>query len=201
MDNDTNLSKKEIQQITEFLDLDNGFELGQADLAFLFGTSYADPAYIATDLFRQGIIRHIVTTGGTNRVTGVNEAQAHTTILLQAGVPHDWITVEDESTNTLENVIFAIPKLQVTVDLNQVKSIVVITKWYHSRRATMTLKRHMPSGIRYHIRSYTPEGVSPKDWYLHEASRKRVLKEWERIPYYLQLGHIAEIRQEAKAYV
>jgi hypothetical protein len=35
------------------------------------------PAALACDLFQRGVVRYIVLTGGSNRLTGVNEAHAH----------------------------------------------------------------------------------------------------------------------------
>jgi len=83
---------------------------GQADLAFVFGTRHSEPAYIAADLFRRGVVNYVTLTGGNNRLTGENEALAHLAILIRERVPQERIIVEDSSTNTLENVLFARPR-------------------------------------------------------------------------------------------
>jgi hypothetical protein len=62
-----------------------------------------------------------------------------------------------------------------------------------SRRAVMTLKRYMPTGVRFFAHWYEPVGVSRADWHLREDSATVVLKEWELIPQYLQAQAITEI--------
>jgi uncharacterized SAM-binding protein YcdF (DUF218 family) len=121
--------------------------------------------------------------------------------LLQAGVPGDRIVVEDASTNTLENVVNGVSKLRAAMDLGSLASVVVVAKWFHCRRAVMTLKRHMPPGVRYHVLTYAPPDVPRQEWQLHDDSRARVLKEWERIPQYLRLDHLAELAFQDGAYV
>ena len=194
------LTLDEAERITQYLDVNTAVPKS-ADFAFVFGTRHLEPAYMAADLVERGVVRYVVLSGGENRLTGVNEANSHLENLLEDGVPRDRIIVEDESTNTLENVVFALPKMASCIDLRDIKSIVVLTKWYHCRRAMMTFKRHLPAGIRYFAASYEPTGVTCSDWWLGEQGCKRVLKEWRNIPEYLRRGDIAEIREHAGAFV
>ena len=193
------LSREEDERIMQFLDVEAPTD--HADVLFVFGTRLLEPAYIAVDLFKRGVARYVTLTGGKNRLTGQNEARTHLEILAREGVPRERIIVEDASTNTLENVVFALPKIAERVDLDSIRRVVVITKWYHCRRAIMTLKRHMPDGIRYFTRSYEPEGISRADWYLDDVSSAPVLGNWQGIPEYLNRGHLAEIREEDGAFV
>lgn len=109
--------------------------------------------------------------------------------------------VEDESANTLENVLFALPAIDRRVDIGSIESVVVVTKWYHCRRAMMTLKRHLPAAIRYYAVTYEPRGMERSDWWQSEVGRGRVLKERECISKYLAAGDIGEIREENGAFV
>jgi uncharacterized SAM-binding protein YcdF (DUF218 family) len=193
------LSREEAERIAEFLAADAA--PSQADLAFVFGTRHREPAYIAANLFRRGVVNYVALTGGSNRLTGENEAFAHLSILTREGIPQERIIVEDSSANTLENAVFARPKVAARLALESIKAVVVVTKWYHCRRAIMTLKRHLPTGIRYFTRSYEPGDVTRQDWYLHAEAARRVLKEWRCLPAYLQQGHLAEIRREGGAFV
>ncbi len=132
-------SPEEIARITSALNLHAAPV--PADLAFVFGTRLPDPVRLVADLVRQSMARSVVLTGGANGLTGVNEARTHLELLLGLGVPRNLIIVEDTSTNTLENVI-------------------VVAKWFHCRRAMMTLKRHMPLGVRYFTCMYAPKASS-----------------------------------------
>lgn len=95
----------------------------------------------------------------------------------------------------------ALPAIAARIDLQCIEEIAVVAKWYHCRRAVMTLRRHLPSGIRYHTTTYEPEGFARRDWHLDAAVARRVLKETSSIPRYLELGHIAEIRRDGDAFV
>jgi uncharacterized SAM-binding protein YcdF (DUF218 family) len=200
MDAEVLFDKKEIARTTRFLSIESA-EPEQADLAFDFGGRFDDSAYIAADLFKRGVVRYVLASGGYNSVTLANEADAHLAILLSEGVLQDRIIVENEATNTYENALLSLQRVNERLGPESIKSVIAITKWYHCRRAVMTLKRNWPEGIRYYTHSYEPEGVPRLEWHLHQFLTHRVLKELDRIPEYLEAGHIAEIELEDGAWV
>jgi uncharacterized SAM-binding protein YcdF (DUF218 family) len=178
------LSSDEAGRIAEYLTMP-GDEPQHADLAFVFGTHLPQPAHIAANLFERGTVRWVVVTGGKNRITGANEAQAHLQILLARGVPGDRIIVEDESTNTLENVRLALPRIAAHIAIEDMRTVVVIAKWYHCRRATMTLRHGLP-GVRCFAVTYEPPDVTRANWWLSEAGCQKVLKERHLISEYIR---------------
>jgi uncharacterized SAM-binding protein YcdF (DUF218 family) len=198
MSDKTPLSPEQAEHIARFLEL--GAPPRRADLAFVLGTRHAEPARIAAGLYRHGLVRYIVLTGGDSR-SGVHEALAHLQILLEVGVPHKSLIVEQSSTNTLENVTLALPLIADRIGLAHIAAIVVVAKWYHCRRAVMTLKGQLPAGIRYYTRTYEPDVVRRADWHLDPEAARRVLKEWRAIPRYLARGDIAEVRRDGDAFV
>ena len=194
------MDQHQVEHITRYLDVNTAMP-ERASLAFVFGTLHLEPAAVAADLFQRGIVPRTVLTGGVNRRTGILEAPAHLGILLNGGVPRDRIIVESASANTLENVLFSWPKIAACSEPLTIDSIIVVTKWYHCRRAMMTLKRHWPPGILYYGATYEPDGVRRTNWWRSEGGRRRVLKEWRRIPQYLEQGDIAEIQECGDAFV
>jgi uncharacterized SAM-binding protein YcdF (DUF218 family) len=195
-----NLSKNDRVRMTQYIDISTA-EPAQADLAFVFGTRHPDPARIAADLFVRGVVGHVVLSGGKSRVDGTDEARTHLKILLDRGVPREAILVEDRSNNTYENVVLALPDIAARIGLNGIRSVVAVAKWYHSRRAVMTLKRHFPPGTRYYVASYEPDGFERANWHRREPVVRRVIKEWHAIPRYLEQGYIAEISWQDGFYV
>ncbi len=191
---------QEAETITLYLDLCTVIP-EHADLVFVFGTRHPEPAHMAANLVKCGIGHRVVLTGGSNRLTGSVEATAHLEILLSSGVPRECIILECASTNTSENVRFALPGIQQQIHMEMIGSVAVVTKWYHCRRAMMTLKRHLPAGVRYYAVSYEPAGVSRSDWWRSETGIQSVLKEMDRIPRYLASGDIAEIQEENCVYI
>jgi uncharacterized SAM-binding protein YcdF (DUF218 family) len=189
------INPEEGERIARFLDLRTRLPQ-HADCVFVFGTHHPDPAYIAVDLLNRGIASRVILTGGKNRLTGENEADQHLRILLQDGIPRDNIVVEGESTNTQENVVFALREIAKCRDLNGMRSLIAVAKWYHCRRGIMTLKRYMPEGARYFATTYEVDGVTRAGWWLTEEGRKRVMKEQQLISESLARGEIAEVRKD-----
>lgn len=171
------------------------------DVVVVFGTKDLEPAVLAGQLVKRGQAGYVALTGGKNRALSTNEADAHLAVLLKLGVPSSKIILENKSTNTLENVLYILPKLKATIPAGTVASIVVATKWYHCRRAMMTLKRHFPGKARYFALGYEPPGVSRKNWWETEEGIRRVEKELRNIPRYLEKGDIAEVKSVGGWYV
>lgn len=200
MDGSDELTAEAIERITRYLDVD--CLPAQADVAIIFGTRLPTPADLARQLYQQGRIHLLLLTGGRNPRTGEIEAEAHQQLLLEAGVPASQMVVETASTTTLENVRFGLPLLQQRLTLAPGHHVLVISKWYHCRRAMMTLKRQLPPGIRYYAASYEPTVIPRTDeavairrnsWWQQVASRNLILEEWQKIPRYVQQGHLVEV--------
>lgn len=126
--------------------------LAAADLIFVFGTRLAEPALLAVDLYRRHLAPFVVLTGGSGRQQdGLNEAEHHRGLLLGAGVPSDCIILENRSSNTEENVRFALPAIKDRQP--RLQSVIAVVKRSH-RRALITLARYAPSIERIYAVDY-----------------------------------------------
>jgi uncharacterized SAM-binding protein YcdF (DUF218 family) len=189
----------EIRRITRYLDIQATPK--HADVAFVFGSASNIPAQIAASLYQEGIVDYIVLTGGINRESGKPEAEKHLRVLIAEGIPDHKIIFESKSTNTKENVCLAREVMAEKLDLARIKLVVAVGKWYHSRRAVMTLKRFLPPGIRYFTVTYELHNIRRDNWWLNDVGRHYVLKEWNCIPRYLQKGDLALIQPENGPFV
>jgi uncharacterized SAM-binding protein YcdF (DUF218 family) len=199
LQNSLNYKLHEPHKISQYLDLHTSPV--SADFAFVFGTSLSDPTLVAINLYQQRFTSYILLTGGQNRHTGMIESHSHRKKLIMANIPEQHILMEDTSTNTLDNVRNTLPIIIQNFDIQKLRRILIIVKWYHSRRALMTLKRHLPDGIRYYPITYEPENIRRKDWHLYEGNRQQILEEWEKIPKYLAQDHLAKVYKDGNAYV
>ncbi|RYF31890.1 MAG: YdcF family protein, partial [Cytophagaceae bacterium] len=134
-------SHDEAKRITEYMNI--AAPAQEADLLFVFGNALPKPAFIAAEVMAENRAKHVVLTGGNHKREGVNEAESHQKILLECGISPECIILENESQNTRENVLFALPRIIKRLELDDVKSVMVLALWQHCRRATMTLKRHL----------------------------------------------------------
>ena len=126
--------------------------LAAADLIFVFGTRLTEPDLLAADLYRRCLAPFVVLTGGSDRQPdGLNEAEHHQGLLMAAGVPADSVIVENRSSNTYENVLFALPLIEQRRP--NPRSAIAVVKRSH-RRALITLAHHAPSIGRIYAVDY-----------------------------------------------
>ena len=192
-------STEEVREINGSLPV-HDVEFEYADLAIVFGTRFPMPVAIAADLLARGKVPLVVLTGGVNRQTGVVESLTHRDLLLAAGVTPQQIVVEQTSTNTLENVLFALPLIARVVDPGTVLHIAVIAKWHHCRRCLMTLKRWWPVPVTMYPCTYDQPGAPRDGWWLDEPGHATIGKDWFNTPRYLERGDLAEVEWQNGAY-
>jgi uncharacterized SAM-binding protein YcdF (DUF218 family) len=105
----------------------------KADAIIVLGGDSTSRAVRAGELFTRGLAPRIV-------IAGDGDCRYIEDILVQAGVPQDRIEVECLSRNTWENAQFSEPILRRL----GVRSAIVVTNWYHSRRALICFRAAAP---------------------------------------------------------
>ena len=167
---------------------------GNADLGFLFGTRHGVEEFCraAYGLWERQMFPRLLISGGATGGQKLAEANVIADRLVELGVPMEALILETEATNTGENVIFSRRKVEETMGLEGIRSLLVIGKVCAMRRYLMTLERHWPQPRRFAC-AVNYFGVDKANWYAHEEFRARVLSEFEKIPEYLQKDFLREI--------
>ena len=118
----------------------------QSDCIFVLGSHDLRVANRGAELYLQGWAPLLIFSGGLGNVTkGIwteTEADQFAAIAINMGVPASAILVENESTNTGENILFTQELLQER-GLDP-QSFLVVQKPYMERRSYATFKRHWP---------------------------------------------------------
>lgn len=126
------------------------------------------------DLYRRGLAPQLWHTGYA--------AQRASTIglLLNVDLPQETIHyLPSDSTWEDGQAIVTVAKQR------HVKHILVVTSWFHSRRAICTIKRQLAgSGIKVSYDAPPASRGGPNDWWKHRLSRRQVLGELIKLPYY-----------------
>ena len=185
------MNPKKINKITEYIFLKSNPQ--KADLALVFGTRHQEAINKVYELYHKGLVPRILVSGGTNRVTGENEAWKMREKLIELGINRKDIILEDQSTNSLENVLFSEKVIKQKFGFERMKKIIAVVKHYHSRRALMTLKRHFPDDINLIPVTYEIYGFTAYNWFDKAIGKEKVLDEWNKIPRYLANGDIEEL--------
>ncbi len=185
------MNPEEIKKITEYIFLKSNPQ--KADLALVFGTHHQEAVNKVYALYRDGLVSKILVSGGTNKVTGENEALQMSNKLIQLGVKNNDIILERKSTNSLENVLFSKQVIGEKIGFEKIRKIIAVVKHYHSRRALMTLKKHFPNTVELIPATYEIYGFTQENWFKNKVGKEKVLNEWKKIPEYLLKGDIEEI--------
>lgn len=167
--------------------------LRPADLLFMFGTreDIALRADTAARLWREGLFRWSIVSGGVTPGSEQSECTIIKAAMVAAGIPADGILEEHGATNTGENVIFSLPVIDAALGLQNIRSVICLGNTWTARRYPMTLHRHWPEveKMLLTVDSFaTPRAL----WHTDVEFRRRVLHEWDKIEPYKARGFIAE---------
>ncbi|MGH7940951.1 MAG: YdcF family protein [Limisphaerales bacterium] len=109
-------------------------------------------------------------------VSGAGDDEINRRILVRAGVPAQDIKVERKSKTTRENARFCDDVLKA----KNVKSAILVTSWYHSRRALKTFE-HFAPGIKFYSR---PAYFNYKSAHWDREFSRRVYLEYVKLAGY-----------------
>jgi hypothetical protein len=121
-------------------------QLIKADCILVLGSHDTRVAERGAQLFLDGWAPFLIFSGGlgrlTDRIWTRPEAEIFAEIAVQMGVPKEKILLEDQSTNTGENITFT-KKLLENKGL-RFNKFIVVQKPYMERRAYTTVKKRWP---------------------------------------------------------
>jgi uncharacterized SAM-binding protein YcdF (DUF218 family) len=157
----------------KFLTVDSGPVT--ADVLVVVGGGQHERALRAAQLFNQHAAPRIL-------ITGAGDNEINRRQLIASGVPARLIEVENQSSNTFENAEFAGKLLRA----EKVHSAILVTSWYHARRAEKTFQHFVPE-VRFYSRpSYF--GFDRADWQ-KSTLNKRMRLEFLKLPgYWIRYG-------------
>lgn len=132
------------QQLWDYHHMDH--ELAPSDCIFALGSHDLRVANRAAELYLQGLAPLVIFSGGLGNVTKgvwtVPEADQFAAIAIKMGVPAAAILIENQSTNTGENILFT-QKILDEKGLSP-NRFIVVQKPYMERRSFATFKKHWP---------------------------------------------------------
>ncbi|MEI8287863.1 MAG: YdcF family protein [Verrucomicrobiota bacterium] len=139
-----------------------------ADAMVVLGGFTTERPQRAAELFQSGEAPKIILSG---RGDGLVNRQR----LRKLGVPENAVIVEDRSTSTFENAQFSIPLLRQMGG----RRVIIVTSWYHSRRALATF-RHLAPDLQFYSRPA---------WLGYETGNRKLIRGYMRLEYPKLLGY------------
>lgn len=168
-------------------------DLPRADcLAVLAGSgAYVERTKLAAQLFNEGRAPKILLTGdhmpgpwSTVHQRNLSFAERAVAELRTAGVPSDRIEVLPQRVSSTHDEAVALREYAVAHNL---RSLLVVTSAYHSRRARWTLRRAFAeSGVEVGLSpvSLDERAPSPATWWLSGQGWSTIATEYVKLVYY-----------------
>jgi uncharacterized SAM-binding protein YcdF (DUF218 family) len=157
----------------DVLTVDSGM-VNAGAIIVLGGGSHERPLR-AVELFKENAAPRII-------ISGEGDDEINRQLLLKARVPAAAIEVEGKSRTTRENAEFTIKLLRA----EKIRNAILVTSWYHSRRALKTFEHFAPDITFYSRPSYF--AFARDDWKTLGIS-KRMRMEFLKLPgYWIRYG-------------
>ena len=168
-------------------------ELAPADLLFVFGTreDVALRADTACRLWREGLFRWSIVSGGVTPGSALSECSVIKPLMVAGGVPSGLVLEEHRAMNTGENVMFSLPIIDAALGLQNIRSVICLGNTWTGRRYAMTLHRHWPK-VQKMLLTVDSFATPREHWHTDPAFRRRVLTEFDKIEPYRARGFLAE---------
>lgn len=133
-------------------------------------------------LFKTGVIKKILISGGSGKLIGSELIEANLTqqYLTAIGIPDSSILVENNSRNTIENAKYSFDKIDKT---QPNASILVITSAWHIPRSKMIFDKTFNRKLDYYPTDFIgKQDYDVSDFYIPDADClsywQYILKEW-----------------------
>jgi uncharacterized SAM-binding protein YcdF (DUF218 family) len=157
----------------KFLTVDSGPVT--AEVLIVIGGGQHERPLQAAKLFKEHAAARII-------ITGAGDDEINRRILMANGVPAHAIEIEGKSTTTRENAEFAGTLLRA----EKIHSVILVTSWYHARRAQKTFEHFVP-GVKFYSRP-AYYGFERDDWQRDHIT-KRMRLEFLKLPgYWIRYG-------------
>ena len=156
-----------------FLCVDSG-RVG-ADVMVVLGGGSHDRPERAAELFKERMAPRILD-------SGLGDCAIYRRSLIQAGVPSQAIQMEDQSRTTRENAILGVHLLR----LQGARRVIIVTSWYHSRRALACFEHYGPEIQFYSCPAYFAN--ARPDWVRHGLAHRIYLEYPKLLGYWMCYG-------------
>ena len=158
----------------QVLTVDTGPVRAQA-LVVLGGGDNSERARYAAQLYKEGEAPWVI-------CSGQGDCDANRDVLEKNGVPATAISEEPRSRTTSENARFSLPLLRQRGATN----IIIVTSWYHSRRAWHCFHHYAPDLIFYSRPANPPPPLAVAQ---QKQLRRHILFEYIKSPgYWVRYG-------------
>ena len=135
---------------------------------------------VAAKAYAAGRSQKVLLCGGAKRkfLNGsMTEAEQMCKKAIELGVPEKSIMIENNSKNTIENILCSLLELQRSMWLNNVTSILLVTTTYHMRRSLHLARYFYPPHIKVYPCPADDKNTRRDNWMKTDEGIERVKAE------------------------
>ncbi|MGA2787761.1 MAG: YdcF family protein [Verrucomicrobiota bacterium] len=147
----------------------------KADVIVVLGGGSHERPERAAELFKEQVAPRIL-------ISGLGDYEINRRRLLAAGVPATTIELETQSRTTRENAQFTVKLLRE----QKLKRVILVTSWYHSRRALACFRHYAPEITFYSRPSYFASARA--DWSHNRIGQRIRLEYLKLLGYWVRYG-------------
>jgi uncharacterized SAM-binding protein YcdF (DUF218 family) len=147
----------------------------KADVIVVLGGGSHERPVRAAELFREHAAPRII-------ISGLGDGEINRRLLVAAGVPVSAIELETQSRTTRENAQFTIKLLRE----EKLGRVIIVTSWYHSRRALACFRHYAPELKFYSRPSYF--ATARADWPHYRIGSRIRLEYAKLLGYWIRYG-------------
>jgi uncharacterized SAM-binding protein YcdF (DUF218 family) len=147
----------------------------KADVIVVLGGGSHERPERAAELFNEHAAPRII-------ISGLGDYEINRRLLIAAGVPGNAIELETQSRTTRENAQFTVKLLRE----QKLKRVILVTSWYHSRRAVACFRHYAPEMRFFSRPSYFASARA--DWSHNRIGNRIRLEYVKLLGYWVRYG-------------
>ncbi len=169
----------------------------EADFIMIPGNGHGELSIEAARLYRLGYAKTILVSGRFSKLLPTfagpispesyigkvyqTEADFHSHVLMDHGVPEDAIIKEEEATFTYENALYLRKLLQEKglYSIDNAYKVILVCQAFHAKRSLMYFQHVFPN-VTFLCCPAVTQGISADNWFETEKGRNIVLGEVSR---------------------
>lgn len=162
-------------------------KLQTCDAIFVLSGNAMDRAFEAAELYKKGIAKKIVCTGGNQlndfKILGLKELESDMIRirLLQLNIPDSVITVIHQGTSTFEESEI----IKLYCANNKIDKALIVSSAFHTRRVYSVLNKSFSNtNIKIIVRAAASQNFNINEWWKNEYGLLAVYDEYIKLGYY-----------------
>jgi uncharacterized SAM-binding protein YcdF (DUF218 family) len=160
----------------------------KADAIIVLGGEIPTRGLTAADLYRQGLAAMVLVSPGRSsprrketiselKIELPNDADLNRRVLIRLGVPPTAIHEIDEAEGTIGEA----RALQAIVPRLGIRSVLVVTSKYHTRRAGMTFRRVLGDSVQVQAIGSSYDDFQPSRWWQDRHDAHHLILEYQKL--------------------